>query len=115
MSIDRTLVTRSTSMLLMKLLEQEDMYGYQMIAELANRSDQTFSLKAGTLYPLLHDLERQGMISAYEKTAETGRMRKYYALTKNGRRSLVEKEAEWACFSSAVNQVLTGGASFATV
>lgn len=115
MGLDRSLVTRSTSMLLLKLLESGDMYGYQMIEELARRSDDTFSLKAGTLYPLLHDLQRQGMVEAYEKTAESGRLRKYYSLTQPGRRLLAEKTEEWASFSSAVDKVLSGGVGIATV
>ena len=56
--MDKTLVTRSTGMLLLKLIENEDMYGYQMIEELARRSDDTFTLKAGTLIRMLHDLEK---------------------------------------------------------
>ena len=115
MAIDKTLVTRSTSMLLLKLLQTEDMYGYQMIEELARRSDDTFSLKAGTLYPLLHSLQEQGMIEVYEKTAETGRLRKYYRLTKEGHRMLEVKEAEWYDYSTAVNKVLSGGVSLAAV
>ena len=70
--MEKTLVTRSTGMLLLKLIENEDMYGYQMIEELARRSDDTFTLKAGTLYPMLHDLEKAGLITAYEKTADNG-------------------------------------------
>ena len=58
--MDKTLVTRSTGMLLLKLIENEDMYGYQMIEELARRSDDTFTLKAGTLYPMLHDQHNKG-------------------------------------------------------
>lgn len=115
MGIDKTLVTRSTSLMLLKLLEQEDMYGYRMIEELAKRSDQTFSLKAGTLYPLLHTLHEQGYVECYEKTAESGRVRKYYTLTKNGHRALAEKQAEWTSFSSAVDKVLTGGCGLASV
>lgn len=109
MPIDKTLVTRSTSMLILKLLENQDMYGYQMIEELARRSDDTFSLKAGTLYPLLHDLEKEGAIRCYEGSA-TGRIRKYYSLTKAGRELLGAKEAEWQAFSAGVNKVLKGGA-----
>ena len=115
MGLDKTLVTRSTGMLLLKLLQEQDMYGYQMIEELNRRSDQTFSLKAGTLYPLLHDLWRQGLVVSYEKTADTGRVRKFYSLTKEGHETLTEKTQEWATFSGAVNKVLTGGASLASV
>ena len=103
-------------MLLLKLLQDEDMYGYQMIEELERRSDHTFALKAGTLYPLLHDLQQQGLLHVYEKLSETGRLRKYYSLTKEGRQMLAAKEAEWSSFSTAVNRVLLGGgASLATV
>lgn len=114
MGVDKSLVTRSTSLLLLQLLEHEDMYGYQMIEELSRRSDHTFSLKAGTLYPLLHDLEAQGAITVYEKTADTGRSRKYYSLTAKGRGALAEKKAEWQAFSGAVNKVLAGGVQLVT-
>ena len=110
--MDKTLVTRSTGMLLLKLIENEDMYGYQMIEELARRSDDTFTLKAGTLYPMLHDLEKAGLITAYEKTADTGRVRKYYSITKAGRAELSAKTREWREFSRALDKVL-GGVSYA--
>ncbi len=115
MSVDKSLVTRSTSLLLLKLLEEDDRYGYQMIEELAKRSDRTFSLKAGTLYPLLHDLQAEGLLTVYEKTAENGRSRKYYSITKEGRGALEEKKAEWAEFYQAVNKVLGGGMSYAAL
>ena len=60
MSIDKSLISGSTSMLVMKLLEEQDMYGYQMIAALKKRSNNVFELKAGTLYPLLHGMESKG-------------------------------------------------------
>lgn len=114
MAGDKSFATSSTAMLVLKLLEQEDMYGYQMIEELARRSDNAFALKAGTLYPLLHDLEGQGLIRVYELEAENGRMRKYYSLTKAGRGSLAQKEEEWDAFAAAVNRVLKGGAGIAS-
>lgn len=115
MAMDKSLITRNTALLVMKLLEQQDMYGYQMIEELALRSDDTFKLKAGTLYPLLHDLEKQGAISVYEKTAQGGRVRKYYSLTQQGRRMLAHKEQEWNLFSAAMNKVLKGGMAYGSV
>ncbi|SCG82526.1 PadR-like family transcriptional regulator [Proteiniborus sp. DW1] len=115
MSINKSLLTGSAAMLILKLLEDEDMYGYQMIEELAKRSNDTFSLKAGTLYPLLHDLEKKGMITSYEKNADNARVRKYYSITKKGKGLLVEKKEEWKSYSSAINQVLEGGGNFATI
>jgi PadR family transcriptional regulator PadR len=109
MSTDKNLLSGSLSLLLLKLLDEQDMYGYQMIDTLAKRSDNTFALKAGTLYPLLHNLEKQNAVTVYEKTAETGRVRKYYSITTGGRNSLRKKEAEWRFFSTSVNAVLKGG------
>lgn len=113
MGINKNLITGSTAMLILKLLDGEDMYGYQMIDILAKRSNDTFSLKAGTLYPLLHDLERKDMVNSYEKNADSGRVRKYYSITKKGKKVLNEKEDEWRTYVNAINQVLRGGESYA--
>ena len=56
--VDKSLLTGSTTMLILKLLDETNMYGYQMIEELRKKSNNTFELKAGTLYPLLHILEQ---------------------------------------------------------
>ena len=56
-------------LLVLSLLAGEDMYGYQMIVELARRSDHTFEMKEGTLYPVLHGLEREGLVEAYQQEA----------------------------------------------
>ena len=83
--MDKALLSGSTAMLLLKLLEEQDMYGYQMIETLARRSDHTFDLKAGTLYPLLHTLEERGDIAAYLEGEGGTRPRRYYRLTAAGR------------------------------
>ena len=93
-------------LLVLSLLAGEDMYGYQMIVELARRSDNTFEMKEGTLYPVLHGLERDGAVEAYQQEAPTGRMRKYYRLTRRGAAVLREEAAAWQTYSGAVNAVL---------
>lgn len=113
MAIDKSLLAGSTALLVLRLLEEDDLYGYQMIERLRERSDDTFSLKAGTLYPLLHTLETQGLVQSYEHAADGARMRKYYHLTDAGRARLAEKTAEWRQFSGAVERVLKGGESHA--
>lgn len=113
MAIDKSLLTGSTTMLILKLLDGTDMYGYQMIEELRKKSNNVFELKAGTLYPLLHTLEQKNMLTSYEEIADNARVRKYYRITKHGCRYLKEKKAEWNAYTTAVNGVL-GGASFAT-
>lgn len=115
MPIDKSLLTGSTTTLILKLLEEKDMYGYEMIETLANKSDHTFDLKAGTLYPILHGLEKKELVESYEQKADNDRFRKYYHLTKKGKNLLKEKQEEWTVFSNAVNSVLNGGLSYASV
>ena len=110
MELDKGLVSGSMALLVLKLLEDGDKYGYQMIEELKRRSDDTFHLKAGTLYPLLHGLEEKGLVTAYEREAAAGKPRRYYHLTKEGGAALREKEAAWNAYASAVSRVLRGGA-----
>lgn len=115
MAVDKGLLTGSTTMLILKLLEEKDMYGYQMIEELSRKSDKTFDLKAGTLYPILHGLEKDGMVSSYDESADSARIRKYYHLTGKGRGLLKDKQAEWAAYTKAVNLVLRGGECYAAI
>lgn len=69
MSIDKSLVSGSMSMLILRLLSDKDMYGYEMIDSLRKRSENVFELKAGTLYPLLHSLEDKNLLTSYEQEA----------------------------------------------
>lgn len=107
MAIDKSLLSGSTTMLLLKLLSEKDMYGYEMIETLQKRSQNVFVLKAGTLYPLLHSLEDKGYLTVYEREAG-GKTRKYYSITKEGKSILMAKKEEWKEYSSAVAEVLGG-------
>ena len=108
MKIDKSLMTGSTTLLILSLLSGEEMYGYQMITELSRRSDRTFELKEGTLYPILHALEADRLVAVRERAAENGRMRKYYRITKKGLKVLEEKKVEWSTFAEKVNAVVHG-------
>ncbi|MEA5038563.1 MAG: helix-turn-helix transcriptional regulator [Clostridiaceae bacterium] len=106
MKFDKSLLSGSTTMLVLSLLQSGDKYGYEMISLLSLRSENAFQLKEGTLYPILHGLERDGCVEAYEKEAPGGRMRRYYRITPRGRVLLTERTDEWRRFSGAVEQVL---------
>ena len=110
MTVDKSLLAGSTTMLVLKLLDRQDMYGYQMIEELARRSERAFALKTGTLYPLLHSLEEKALIRSYEKDEGAARPRRHYHLERKGKHLLRKKEAEWETFTTAVDRVLKGGA-----
>lgn len=105
MAVDKTLLSGSTAMLLLKLLSEKDMYGYEMIEALRSRSENVFELKAGTLYPLLHQMEEKSYLTAYEEEA-SGKVRKYYRITKEGKKQLNSKKAEWKEYSDAVAKIL---------
>ena len=113
MKLDKSLLSGSTTLLVLKLLEDGDKYGYQMTEELRRRSDHTFDLKSGTLYPLLHTLEQKGYITAWEEPSETSRPRRYYHLTDAGRKQMAEKEKEWETYAAAMTKVLKGGKEYA--
>lgn len=111
MKFDKGLIAGSSTLLVLTLLESGDMYGYQMIEELSRRSNDAFQFQEGTLYPILHGLEKGKYLSGYQQQAPSGRMRKYYRLTRKGRELLAEKKAELASFHRGVADVLSGGAN----
>lgn len=108
MGIDKRLMGRNTDMLVLKLMQREDMYGYQIIDALRRRSNDVFDMKAGTLYPLLHQLVQKGMLTSYEQPAGEARVRKYYHITDKGLEYLQAREAEWLTFAGAISGVLGG-------
>lgn len=97
-----------TAMLVLALLKEREMYGYQIIEELEKRSNQVFHLQEGTLYPLLHSLERDKLVTARDQETPSGRRRRYYHITAAGLRALEEKKSEWQVYSQAVTAILAG-------
>jgi PadR family transcriptional regulator PadR len=112
MKINKELMKGSTSILILSLLENEDMYGYQISQSLREKSNYVFDLKEGTLYPLLHGLENESAVESYWFDADNGKRRKYYKLTSDGKKLLHQKKSEWSLYTDTVNSVI-GGASFA--
>ncbi|HJC40068.1 MAG TPA: PadR family transcriptional regulator [Candidatus Intestinimonas pullistercoris] len=107
MKADKNLLSGSTTLLVLSLLASGDKYGYEMIAELDARSDHTFTLKEGTLYPILHGLEKDGAVKSYTRETDSNRTRKYYHITRKGLRLLEEQKREWTEFSEKVNAILS--------
>ena len=105
MKINKELLKGSTALLILSIISAEDMYGYKIVKELEIRIDNTFSMKEGTLYPLLHSLEEGRFVESYWQES-AGRKRKYYHITRKGKIALKEKKEEFEVFSSAVGRVL---------
>lgn len=94
-------------MLVLKLLEKEEKYGYQIISELKEKSNQRFLLKEGTLYPILYRLEDDKYVESRWCEAEGKKVaRKYYVITKEGREALKEIENLWRDISCSVAMTL---------
>lgn len=108
MKLSKELVKGSSAMLVLSLLEHEEMYGYQIIKELEARSENVFSMKEGTLYPILHSLETEGFVEAYWEETESSRKRRYYRITEAGRAELTRQSEEFKVYTVAVRKVLGG-------
>lgn len=105
MKISKELISGSIPTMVLSVIKNEDMYGYRIIKELEIRSEYTFSLKEGTLYPILHSFESEGYVESYWDASE-GRKRKYYHITRKGLKHLSEKKQEFEDFSVSVSKVL---------
>ena len=100
------LIKGSSSSLLLSLLEQQAMYGYQIVKELEVRSQGYFKFKEGTLYPALHRLEKAGLIDGRWQMLPNGRQRRYYHITAKGQAKLSEEKIQWQDFLIAVKMIL---------
>jgi len=100
------LVKGSIDSLLLTLIDQQPMYGYQIIKELEKKSQGYFKFKEGTLYPALHRLEKAGLIVGKWQMLPSGRQRRYYYITDKGHQLLVVKRGEWRDFLTAMNLII---------
>lgn len=101
--------TRSDiKMIILRLLSNKDMYGYQIIQELKILSNNYFSLQEGSLYPLLHLLQSEELINSYWEETTNMRKKKYYSLTENGKKTLIKEQKEWKKYSNCINSILGG-------
>lgn len=89
----------------LKLLDEREMYGYELAEALDRRSEGVLALGHTTLYPLLYNLESKGLITHRATRVAKGRTRKYYGLTPEGRTWLAESEAEWAGLVEAMGKL----------
>jgi len=93
-------------MIVLAALAASPAHGYAVIEEIKRRSGEAFDLPEGTVYPVLHRLEAAGLLSSRWQTADSGRRRRVYALTKRGSRALADQRALWQKFSGAIGGLL---------
>lgn len=96
-------------MLVLKMMEEEPKYGYQIIQEIREKSAQIFSLKDGTLYPILYRLEDEGFVVSEWSEAEGKQVpRKYYRITDEGQNALIQIQNVWQNISAGVEKIMEG-------
>ena len=111
MAMKRDLIKGSSNSLLLSLLAQQPMYGYQIVKVLEAKSQGYFKFKEGTLYPALHRLEKSGLITGKWQLLPNGRQRRYYYITPKGEAKLALEKTQWQDFLTAVKLILQPGPS----
>lgn len=106
MSLQDQIRKGSTEILVLALLVEQPMYGYQISQELAKRSNGYFELKEGLLYPTLHRMKQDGLLTSEWQQPPDARRRKYYAVTKRGREQLQTQTAEWQLFIKNLQDIV---------
>ena len=97
MKVNKNMVSGNSAMLVLKLLSEKDMYGYEMIDTLAKREIKFFEM--------LHGMEQSGYLECYNQEVN-GKLRKYYRITPNGKKYLERMIEEWNAYRNALNDVL---------
>jgi PadR family transcriptional regulator PadR len=95
-------------LLVLRLLEQEEMYGYEIVQAIRSRTEAVIAVGEGVVYPVLHGLERDGALTSRRKTVN-GRSRIYYSVTPAGSHRLADLSEAWTNLAVAIRTILTGG------
>ena len=106
--MNKELMKGSIDILILSLIAQKDMYGFEIIKNLKARSNNTYSMSEGTLYPALQRLEQKELLKSYWGDSETGGRRKYYNITETGKKELIKKMDEWDQINNIVNSCKEG-------
>jgi PadR family transcriptional regulator, regulatory protein PadR len=104
--MDSKFLSGSLEMLVLQIAQDGDTYGYEITQQVMKRSGGYFELKEGSLYPALHRMERRGLLESFWEDRDTGRRRKFYRITVEGRAALENHRAAWGEFVAGVNGVL---------
>lgn len=105
--ISKALVAATTKPLLLSILKSGESYGYQIIRRVKEVSGGELAWSDGMLYPVLHRLEREGLIQSQWKQSDKGRMRKYYRITDAGREALSVERTQWETVNDALARLWT--------
>ncbi|MFT4415614.1 PadR family transcriptional regulator [Fredinandcohnia humi] len=103
------IIKGSTSMILLSLLSEKEMYGYEITEKVHEISEGFLTYKEGTLYPALKKLELNGHVDSYWQNSTDGPRRKYYRITSSGKKALEEQKHEWNVFRRIMYRIVGDG------
>lgn len=103
--ISKELVGASAVPVILSILDKSESYGYEIMQKVKQLSDGKIEWKEGSLYPVLHKLEKNGLIKSLWKMAENGRHRKYYAINKKGRKALQDEIQNWLMVQAMLKEL----------
>ncbi len=95
MSYSKSLVAASSKPLILGILQQGPTYGYDIIQQIKELSGGRLEWADGMLYPVLHRLEKEGLVTSHWNQSENGRHRKYYSITDDGKKAIHEEQEQW--------------------
>jgi PadR family transcriptional regulator, regulatory protein PadR len=105
MDINKDLIAASSTPLVLAILAEEESYGYAILQRVRELSKESIEWTDGMLYPVLHRLQRLGYVEAWWEVAESGRRRKYYRITAQGRAQLVEERKQWQMVDATLRSI----------
>ena len=106
MKINKELIGASTGLLILGMLSRSPRsYGYQIVKSINDEAVGIFAWQEGTVYPVLHKMEKNGLIRSQWEIAENGRKRKYYYITTKGREALKKSTNQWNEFNQLILRV----------
>ena len=112
MEINKDLTAASSTPMVLAILAEEDSYGYAILQRVRELSGGELEWTDGMLYPVLHRLERAGLIASRWEKAETGRRRKYYGVTAAGRAQLEEERRQWRTVDETLRKIWSSVVEF---
>ena len=101
--LSKELIGASTIPIILSILSKNESYGYEIIQSVKDISDGKIEYGDGTLYPVLHKLEKKELIESYWKTGASGRKRKYYRISTKGKKELISEKENW----TIINQIIS--------
>lgn len=103
---DKELIGASTALLVLGILAKAPSYGYEIVRQVNEEADGLFAWQEGTIYPVLHKLEREKLLRTQWQESDKGRRRKYYYITATGREKLGQQAEQWQAFNALVSRIV---------